>query len=121
MNFFKTLLIGSGALLLLPRCTSDKIATLKPVAIDTTVATSYSAQIAPIIANNTCLSCHGPTNSGTKLHDYPNVSAKANNGSLYGAVAWNGTAQNMPAGGPKISDAEIATIKKWVDEGALNN
>lgn len=121
MNVFKVLLISSGVFLWFG-CSSDKMPVLKPVTVDTTTAVSYSAQVAPLIARNNCLSCHGPSNSGTRLHDYPSVYVTASTGILYGSVSWNGTARNMPlGGGSQLSANDIAIIKKWTDSGAPNN
>lgn len=129
MTFSKLTLVIAAVSFFVTGCTNDKGEDLiKPVTApttpgsgcDTASAISYSAQIVPII-NSKCISCHGASNGGTKLHDWTNVNAKAVSGKLYGAVAWNGSALNMPQGGSKISDCDIAKVKKWAAAGAPNN
>lgn len=81
---------------------------------DTAAAISYTNQIVPII-NNACLGCHNP-GSGD-LSNHASVQAYATSGNLYNRVSTG----NMPQGGPKLSDCDIAKIKKWADAGAPNN
>ena len=86
---------------------------------DTTSAISYASQIVPIL-NSACLGCH----NGGAAHDmtsHSGASADALSGKLYGSVAQHGTALDMPQGGTKLSDCDIAKIKKWADAGAPNN
>jgi len=81
---------------------------------DTTAVISYSAQIVPILSS-ACLGCHNPGNGD--LSNHSSVQAYAISDVLYNRV----NTGNMPLGGPKLSDCDIAKIKKWVDAGALNN
>jgi hypothetical protein len=129
MTITKLFLFAAVCTLFVIGCTNDKgediikpstTPTTPGSGCDTASAISYSAQIAPIITSK-CISCHGASNGGTKLHDWTNVNAKATSGKLYGAVSWNGSALNMPQGGSKLSDCDIAKVKKWAAAGAPNN
>ncbi len=40
---------------------------------------------------------------------------------LYGTISHASGYSPMPKGGAKLSNCQIATIKKWVDTGMLNN
>ena len=81
---------------------------------DTAGVISYSAQIVPILSS-ACLGCHNPGNGD--LSDPLSVQAYALSGNLYTRV----NTGNMPQGGPKLSDCDIAKIKKWADAGAPIN
>jgi hypothetical protein len=47
--------------------------------------------------------------------------AMAQNGKLYGTIAHTAGFSPMPKGSAKLSNCQIATIKKWIDGGMLNN
>ena len=115
----------------LSSCYYDNFAELHPgsgltITCDSTkVVVSYSNDIVPIL-NNYCgtnNSCHGINNNSLiDLSDYSGVSAAAQQYLLYNSVAWIGSASKMPKGSPtKISDCNIALIRKWIDAGAPNN
>ena len=119
------------ALVLLNSCYYDNFTELHPGnnlsgACDSTKATvSYSNDIVPIL-NNSCgtnNSCHGTSNNSfVDLTNYAGVSNSAQQYLLYNSVAWIGTASKMPKGSQtKISDCNIALIRKWIDAGAPNN
>jgi len=91
-------------------------------------AISFSRNVAPILARN-CLSCHGPTQ---KMSQYDlSTRAAALKGGQKGPAIIPGNATKsalyrrltgrqqpvMPLGG-KLSDTEIAILKKWIDAGA---
>ncbi|MFN8353850.1 MAG: cytochrome c [Spirosomataceae bacterium] len=82
---------------------------------------TFAANIKPIIDGN-CVGCHGRgLNSGNiNLESYAAIKIVANNGKLYGSITYSSGYKGMPQGG-KLTDCEIATIKKWIDNGALNN
>lgn len=126
------ILIFSLATLFFTSCYYDNFKKINPVVessnCDSTGVISYAKHIVPII-NESCLtnSCHdatgnngddmtiwGPANNG-------GVNAYALSGKLLGSVNWDGSANQMPKGGSKISDCSIALIKKWVAAGALDN
>ena len=84
---------------------------------------TYAATIKPILQTN-CQGCHsgGPAASGgIDMTVFSNVSAIAQNGKLYGAVNHAAGFKPMPLGGNKLPACDIAKIKAWVDNGALNN
>jgi len=82
----------------------------------------FAANILPIFQNH-CTGCHSGTTpqSGIDLTTYANVLPSALNGLLYGVVAHLPGFNAMPKGLGKLSDCEIAQIRKWVAAGALNN
>ena len=110
-------------------CYYDNFKELKPESAlpssgggcDTSGVVSYSAQIVPILNASCTQNCHNGTGGGHDLTNYTAVNADAVGGSLYGSVAQNPPYQAMPQGGSKLSDCDIAKIKKWVDGGAPNN
>jgi mono/diheme cytochrome c family protein len=80
----------------------------------------YQARIEPIIKSN-CVACHtGSGASGNvQLDSYQGVKDATINRNLYGAVSHT-SAKPMPQGG-KLTDCQVAQIRKWVQLGALNN
>lgn len=113
----------------LTSCYYDNFKELKPEGAlpsvtntcDTSGVVSYSAQIVPILNASCTQNCHNGTGSGHDLTNYAAVNFDAAGGSLYGSVAQVAPYQAMPQGGSKLSDCDIAKIKKWVDGGAPNN
>ena len=89
---------------------------------------SFSRQVAPVLASN-CVTCHGPGQQQSQL----DLSTRASilKGGQKGPALIPGDAVNsvlyrritgqqqpaMPLGG-KLTDAEIAILKKWIDAGA---
>lgn len=43
------------------------------------------------------------------------------NGKLYGSIAHTTGFAAMPQSGNKLSDCQIAQVKKWIDAGAPQN
>lgn len=116
-------ILSVSTICFLNSCYYDNFKELRPEAAlpsstsgcDTVNAISYSSQIAPILSS-ACLGCH----DGNSAHDmttYAPVNADALAGTLYNDVNTGA----MPQGGTKLSDCDIAKIKKWVDAGAPNN
>ena len=82
----------------------------------------YGANVSMIISTY-CLGCHSgatPT-GGINLSTYLGVYNVAINGRLVGAVSHAPGYSAMPNGVSKLSDCQIAQIRKWVNAGALNN
>ncbi|HEY1755896.1 MAG TPA: PSD1 and planctomycete cytochrome C domain-containing protein [Bryobacteraceae bacterium] len=89
---------------------------------------SFSKDIQPILEEN-CLTCHGPSMQSSRL----NLSSfeDAVRGGARGSAIVPGRAEDsrlyrmvagldkplMPLGGPKLTDAQIAAIKTWIDQG----
>jgi mono/diheme cytochrome c family protein len=90
---------------------------------DTAGVVSYTAQVKPIL-NTWCNSCHAGAaqlGGGISLSTHAGVKVTADNGSLVGSIQHAVGFSQMPKGAGKLSNCQIATIKKWVDNGALNN
>jgi hypothetical protein len=82
----------------------------------------YGANIAPLLSTY-CLGCHsGATPSGgINLSTYTGVRTVAISGRLVGAVSHAPGYSPMPKNAGKLSDCQIAQIRKWVNAGSLNN
>jgi cytochrome c553 len=82
----------------------------------------FAANIDPIVQKY-CVGCHGGTapSANINLSAYGGVRLQALNGRLYGAVTHNSGYSPMPKNAPKLSDCQIAQIRKWIAAGALNN
>ena len=119
--------------LLLSACYYDNLEELRPAAValpgggnnptgcDTAKTITYTTDVKPILSANcgTGNSCHNGSGSqsGIDLATFAGAKASAQ-GSLIGAITWNGTAPNMPKGSTsKINDCNIAIIKKWAATG----
>lgn len=83
---------------------------------------SYSSIIRPIIQNN-CQGCHSGNlpSGGIDLSTYEGVSAVANSGQLFGAIAYETGFSPMPQGAAPLPECTIEQIKSWIDAGAPNN
>jgi len=83
---------------------------------------SYAQKVVPILQTS-CYGCHsGSFPSGNQLMGtYAADKAMAQSGKLYGTISHAGGYSPMPKGGAKLSNCQIATIKKWIDAGMLNN
>jgi len=91
---------------------------------------SYAGDVQPVW-NTNCTGCHG-SSAGLNLSSYSNLMAgNSSNGPVVapgnGANSliiqrMNGTVGSlMPAGGPALPAETIASIEKWIDQGALDN
>jgi cytochrome c553 len=92
-----------------------------PQQCDTNTVT-FSGSVAPILATN-CYACHAASiaEGGVVLSNYNGVKAKVDEGRLIGAITHAPGFVPMPQGAAKLSDCDIEKIKKWVNDGALNN
>jgi hypothetical protein len=83
-----------------------------------TVNVGYSANIYPIITSH-CLPCHTTINQfgGIVLDNVDSARIPARNGLLLKAVTHDPSVIPMPKGGGKLSDCEIAKIRRWIDLG----
>ena len=101
-------------------------ATIPTQTCDTTGSISFSSQVAPII-NVSCGvnsgACHGSGASNGDLTTYAGVHIHVAGGMLLHAVMQDQPSVDvpMPLAAAKLSDCNIAKIKKWIDQGALNN
>jgi uncharacterized membrane protein len=81
---------------------------------------TYNSDVKPII-DDRCLWCHTESNSqGNVLLDtYKQVKERANSGSLYGSMSGEVSYSRMPPEPEdKIDDETLATIEKWISQGA---
>src|SRR5262245_14201996 len=85
-----------------------------------------SASAAFAVLQKNCATCHGDTGfakSYLLLDRTAMIKAgKVAPGNSAESILYRritGTAEPlMPSGGPKLSDADIATVKRWIDDGA---
>ncbi len=116
-------------ILVLNACYYDNFEKLNPYILtndcDTAGTISFSQTIRPILQNNcTNGGCHtaNQPDGGYTLDHYAGVTAVASSGQLYDAITWSGGASPMPKNSSsKISDCNIESIRKWIQQGALNN
>jgi WD40 repeat protein len=92
---------------------------------------NYDDDVKPLFARR-CFGCHsaGEMRSGLNLESYAGVlkggssgdvviAGRAASSMLYRAVAREEGAPQMPLGQAKLPDAEIATIREWIQGGLL--
>ena len=89
---------------------------------DTTTAISYSQRIAPLLQQY-CYSCHtgGFPSGNITMGSYQADKTIAQNGKLLGSISHAPGFAAMPQGQSKLNNCQVAMVKKWIDEGALNN
>jgi hypothetical protein len=121
------LFLCSLALLSLTACYYDHEETLYGASsnqpcTDTVGTVSYMQKVVPILQSS-CYGCHtGGSPSGNQLMGtYAADKAMAQSGKLLGTINHAAGFSPMPKGGAKLSSCRIATIKKWIDAGMLNN
>lgn len=121
----KAVVFGGLVLLALSfnACYYDKEELVYPKSTCDTVAVSYKTNIASIISAN-CYSCHSGTaenGAGIQLDSYDNLKNMAIFGPLLQVVRHDAGFAQMPKGGSKLSDCNIAKIRIWVEAGAPDN
>ena len=92
---------------------------------------NYDDDIKPLFARR-CFACHsaGEMRSGLNLEAYAGIVKGGNSGDaviagrpgsslLFKAVSHEEGAPQMPLGGAKLPDAEIALIREWIQQGLL--
>ncbi len=87
-----------------------------------TTNVSYSADLLPILEGQ-CLGCHNNSSQqgNVNLEGYDNVRAYAQNGRLYGSIAWLNGYAAMPPAGSQLPSCTIEMFKAWIDARAPNN
>jgi uncharacterized membrane protein len=117
----KTLFLVLSLASILTSCTDDNPSTLIDTPPITGVAT-YNQNVKSIIDNN-CVVCHAtvPQNGAPmSLVTYDQVKeAVLNRGLLTRISLENGNSSLMPRGGPRLPQATIDVIKKWEQDGLL--
>lgn len=85
-------------------------------------AVSFADDIQPVI-NTNCRGCHSGSmaSGGVHLEDYNTISAVAQSGRLFGAVAHLSGYEPMPLGGDKLPQCTIDQIEAWIKAGTPNN
>ncbi len=103
--------------MVLGSCYYDKEETLYPDEfIKDTAQTTYSGVIKPLIAGNCAISgCHVPGFQVPDLSTYAGLHANIERVRIRAIEL-----QTMPAAGA-MSTANIAKLKKWIENGAQNN
>ena len=98
-------------------CAEDNLNKLETDLLCDTLTISYSQDVEPIILNNCNFSgCHSASSNNIyDATDFSAVSANAN--AIYGSIN-NGS---MPENASKLPECDIAKVKKWIDDGKLNN
>jgi hypothetical protein len=87
---------------------------------DTAIVT-YSGTVNPLLSAY-CTGCHSGANapSNIKLDSYTGVKAITSQ-RLLGTITHSAGFSPMPKNGTRLSDCNIAKIRKWITEGAQNN
>ncbi len=103
-------------------CYYDSEEDLYPTSNCSTLKTSFSNDVLPILSNS-CLSCHSKaSNSGNVVLDnHSSVLIYANNGALLGAIKHLSGFSAMPQGASKMNSCNIEKIESWIKGGSLNN
>lgn len=88
---------------------------------DSSVIT-FSGTVSPIL-NAYCAGCHSGANAplGIRVDNYASVKTLASNGKLLGSITHSAGFIPMPKNGTKLSDCNIAKIRKWITAGTPNN
>ncbi|HAO45310.1 MAG TPA: hypothetical protein DCQ97_00185 [Chitinophagaceae bacterium] len=84
-------------------------------------ATSFTAEVSPLLQAK-CTPCHFPSKGGNKANFETYATASKFGAAMLERVQKNpGERGFMPMRNPKLSDTEIATLKKWVEGGMTEN
>jgi hypothetical protein len=86
---------------------------------------TYTLTVKPILQSY-CLSCHSTaaapaSGGGIKLENYTDLKTYVTNGKFYGSVSHAAGYSAMPKGGGTLDNCSLQKLKKWIDDGALNN
>ena len=102
-------------------CYYDVEEELYPMACDSTAST-YGGTVLRILETN-CYACHssGAAMGGIVLEGYDNARAYANNGKLVGTINHDAGFSPMPKNAGPLTSCDVAAIKSWIAEGAMNN
>lgn len=120
------LILISGFAFFINACYYDKAELLYPsngqLNCDTTGIVSYTQKVVPILQSQ-CYGCHSATggSGGINMSNYANDKAIALNGKLFGSISQASGFSPMPKGGNKMTNCDLAVIKKWITSGCLNN
>lgn len=100
---------------------TTKTDTTKTKACETLAAVKYATDIASIVNDESCISCHESGVSGPLLKDYATFKSyiTANEAKFLKAVNFNTGSDitNMPQGGTKMAADKLKTIETWICQG----
>ena len=119
----KISLAVATALLLLAACRYDNEEALFPTPVGgDSAAVSFSRTLQPLL-NTYCTSCHGgdQPSGGIILVGYAQVRKYADTGQLLGAISHQAGYSPMPKDGNKLPATDIDLVRRWIEQGALNN
>jgi hypothetical protein len=87
---------------------------------DSLTTVRYSQFVQPLLQAK-CTGCHNNSNpqGGINLSNYDKVKPYVTNGKLYLSVSRS--TNWMPKGGAKLDNCTVTKLKKWINDGALNN
>jgi hypothetical protein len=122
IKFSHVLAAGCVAAICFMSCKNDKAELLYPPDVCDTSNVTYTNTILPILRDN-CYRCHAGNQTVAPFHldSYTDASVVALSGYMYGAITHSSGYEAMPKDSDKLSDCNIAKIKKWIDDGAPNN
>lgn len=90
---------------------------------DTTDSTmvSFASAVQPILTTS-CAPCHiSASSGGYNFSNYDGVKAAVDANELLESIKHEDGVSPMPKNADKLSDALIATIETWINEGAKDN
>lgn len=90
-------------------------------AVCDTANVTYQKSVWPIVQTN-CLGCHNSSlaNGGYNFSSYAGLKSSVDKGRLLGSINYLSGFVGMPQG-TRLNTCQVATIRKWVQAGALNN
>jgi len=84
-------------------------------------STSYTTDVLPLLQAR-CTPCHFPSKGGNKANFETYATASKFGAAMLERIQKNpGERGFMPMRNPKLSEADITTIKKWVEGGLAEN
>jgi hypothetical protein len=105
-------------------CYQDNREDLYPVVSCDTAGITYSGFIAPLLNQSCAIStCHDNETAAQNmvLDNYAGIQEIAVNGKLVGSLTHAAGFYPMPKSANKFDDCTLLKIKKWVNDGALEN
>jgi hypothetical protein len=104
-----------GIVLFTVGCTEDETP-------DDPVAKTTYADVSTLLNSSCAISgCHADSSQVGSLEGYADAKAFAEFGRLLGAIKHEAGFSPMPKNGTKWSDADIAKIEAWINDGYLEN
>ena len=114
-----------GFLILVSSCYYDSDEELYGTSVCNLENVTYRLSVTPIISSH-CYACHSlmtatANGAGIILEGYDKLNKMVKNGLLVESIIHGPNASSMPKNAPKISDCNINTIIKWIENGAQDN